>query len=184
MNYDYLYRQKTPRFRLYDSAIERKCVAARMICLEKCHYRQFALKNIHFVSNKAGGPLITLSEVQTQGIYVNGCSFEYIKGTVISARASENINFDKNIVRNTAGNELRFLKNCINVRVTNNLFEKCGQSISNTFCVNCREATYYIAHNTFRDFGYGAIGVGVWHGFEKKCPSLGIIEHNEIYFSP
>lgn len=184
VNYDFLYRQKTPRFRLYDIDRERKCVAARMICLEKCHYKQFALKNIHFVSNKAGGPLITLSEVQSQGVYVNGCTFEHIRGTVISASATENIIFYKNTVRNTVGDELRFLNNCTNVRVINNMFEKCGQNISNSFCVNCREATYYIANNTFCDFGYGAIGVGVWHGFEKKYYSGGIIEHNEIYFSP
>ena len=127
---------------------------------------------------------MTLGDVKAESISFIGCSFEYIRGTVLSASATENIIFDKDIVRHTAGDELRFLSNCENVRVTNNLFENNGENISNSFCVNCREATYYIAHNTFRDFGYGAIGVGVWHGFEKKCPSRGIIEHNEIYFSP
>ena len=184
VNYDFLYRQMKPRFRLYDGSRERRCCAARWLCLERCSYKLVCLKNLHFVSNKAGGPLMTLGDVKAESISFIGCSFEYIRGTVLSASATENIIFDKDIVRHTAGDELRFLSNCENVRVTNNLFENNGENISNSFCVNCREATYYIAHNTFRDFGYGAIGVGVWHGFEKKCPSRGIIEHNEIYFSP
>lgn len=184
VNYDYLYREKTPRFRLYDSGFERQCDAARWLCLERDSYRQIVLKNLHFVSNMAGGPLMTLGNLKAEAISISGCTFEYIRGTVLSASTTGNIIFDKNVVRHTAGDELRFLNNCENVRVTGNLFENCGKTISNTVCVNCREATYYIANNTFCDFGYGAIGVGVWHGFEKKNPSRGIIEHNEIYFTP
>lgn len=184
VDYDFLYRQKLPRFRIYDPDKERQCRASRVICLEKCRYRQVFLENIHFVSNMAGGPLIALSDVRTRGISVKNCTFEHIRGTVLSASATADVTFSNNIVCRTNGDELRFLDNCENVRVVYNLFEKCGQRISNTFCINCREATYYIANNTFCDFGYGAIGVGVWYGFKKKYPSKGIIEHNEIYFSP
>lgn len=184
VNYDFLYRQKIPRFRLYDASKECQCNATRAICIERSSYKQITLKNLHFVNNRAGGPLITLYELQTQGVIVAECSFENIRGTVLNASSTPNVIFNKNIVRNTVGDELQFLNNCTNVRVTNCLFDVCGQSVANTFCVNCREATYYIAHNTFRDFGFGAIGVGVWHGFEKKYYSSGIIEHNEICFTP
>lgn len=184
VNYDYLYSQNAPRFRLLDTDIVRSCSAARMLYMERCSYRQFCLKGLHFVSNKAGGSLITLNDVQSQGFLVSGCTFEHIRGTIMNASNSANITFKKNIVSNTAGDELRFLNNCTNVRVNNNSFANCGQSISNSFCVNCREADYYIANNTFCDFGYCAIGVGIWHGFEKKSYSGGIIEHNEIYFTP
>jgi len=56
--------------------------------------------------------------------------------------------------------------------------------LKQTFCVNCGEAEYYIAYNTFVDFGYAAIGVGVWHGHIKNNLSRGIIEYNEMYYSP
>ena len=77
-----------------------------------------------------------------------------------------------------------FTNHCQTVKITNNTFKNCGQSLDNYFCIRCYDADYYIADNKFCDFGYGAIGVGVWHGFEKRNYSGGIIDHNEIYFSP
>ena len=69
------------------------------------------------------------------------------------------------------------------MRVTNNEFKDCGIGLGNTMCVRCNEAEYYIANNTFCNFGYSAIGVGLWYGHEKKHDIRGIIEHNEIYFA-
>lgn len=183
VNFDYLYLGKTPRFRLYDVTRERQCEASSFVSLNDCKYRLFSISGIKFVSNSSGGALMGFNNVSAQQIVVKGCTFEYIQGNVVNASGTGNIVFDNNAVRNTYGNEVRFVNNCPNVRVTNNLFENCGQSIGNTFCVTCWESTYYVANNTFRDFGYGAIGVGVWHGFEKKHLSQGIIEHNEIYFT-
>lgn len=184
VNFDYLYLGNTPRFRLYDVSKERKCVASCFVDLSNCKYRLFSIRGIDFISNTGGYPLISMTDVAVEQVSVKKCTFEYIRGNVANFSGTNNVEFDGNIVRNTTGNEVRFVNNCPNVRVTNNTFENCGRSISNTFCVTCWECSYYIANNTFRDFGYGAIGVGIWHGFEKKNYSGGIIEHNEIYFTP
>lgn len=184
VNYDYLYLGKNPRFRLYD---KRKSVAAMASCFLKVENTEgvtIDLSGISFKGNKSGQPLIAMSNVETQQVYIHNCTFERIHGNVGNFSNVNNVTFDQNIVRNSDGHEVRFVKNCGIVRVTNNFFENCGQAIGNTFCVTCWESSYYIAHNTFRDFGYGAIGVGVWHGFTKEYPSKGIIEHNEIYFTP
>ena len=184
VNFDYLYKGSNPRFRLYDKIKEPKCLASRFISLEDCHYRLFSISGITFSSNRSGAALIGMTGVDAQQIMVSDCTFEYICGNVANFSGTGNVMFDHNTIRHTDGNEVRFVNNCPNVRITNNVFENCGQSIGNTFCITCWESTYYVANNTFRNFGYGAIGVGVWHGFEKKYPSQGIIEHNEIYFSP
>lgn len=185
VNYDYLYLGKEPRFRLYDTSQGPKCGAARFLTMENCTYRSLIIKGLVFRGSSDDNNLLHFTNVNSKQITINDCVFDYIRGNgVASFNKTENVSFTKNVIKNTGGDELFFMNNCLNVRVTNNLFENCGQIISNSFCVRCYESEYYIANNTFKDFGYGAIGVGVWHGFEKKYYSGGIIEHNEIYFSP
>lgn len=183
VNFDYLYLGRIPRFRLYDKAGERLFRASCFLKLENCCYRRFNIKGLRFVGNGSGAALIDMEKVNAGQVCVQDCEFANIHGSVANFSATGRVVFDLNQIRNTDGNELRFVNHCPDVRITRNLFENCGQSIGNTFCVTCWEATYYIAENVFRDFGYGAIGVGVWHGFEKRWPSEGIIEHNEIYFT-
>lgn len=183
VNFDYLYVGKHPRFRLYDRRCAVSAEASCFLRMENTSGMTVDLSGITFKGNKSGQPLIAMSNVKSRQVYVHDCMFEWIHGNVVNFSNVNNVTFDQNTIRNTDGHEVRFVKNCENVRVTNNIFENCGLSISNTFCVTCWESTYYIANNTFCDFGYGAIGVGVWHGFIKRYPSMGIIEHNEIYFS-
>ena len=57
--------------------------------------------------------------------------------------------------------------------------------IKNTFCVICRGENYRVADNEMKDFGYGAIGVGVWYkDTDSKSPCYGVVENNHIWFSP
>lgn len=184
VNFDYLYAGKHPRIRLYD---KRKAVTAISSCflrMENTEGVSFEMSGFIVKGNKSGAPLIAMSNVKSQQVYIHDCTFERIHYNVGDFSNVSNVTFSRNKVRYTDGNELRFVSNCENVRVTNNTFEQSGQSIGNTFCVTCWESSYYIANNTFSDFSYGAIGVGVWHGFEKKYYSGGIIEYNEIFYKP
>lgn len=185
VNFDYLYLGKTPRFRVYDASKEPRCTAARFFTMENCSYRCLTIKGIEFRSTAESNSLLCMINVNAKQITVGNCIFDYVRGNDVGYfSGTGNVVFDDNTVSNTGGDELFFTNNCQNIRITNNKFQNCGQRLGNYFCVRCYEATYYIANNTFCDFGYGAIGVGVWHGFEKKYYSGGIIEHNEIYFSP
>ena len=183
VNFDYLYYGSMPRFRLYDITKESNCSASRFVNLDNCRYRMFNICGIKFLNNCFGAALIGMRGVDAKQIKVSGCTFEYIHGNVSIFNNTGNVVFDHNIVKNTDGNELRFVNNCPNVWITNNDFKNCGLASGQTFCVTCLESEYYIANNTFCDFGYAAIGVGVWHGSEKKWQSKGIIEHNEVFFS-
>ncbi len=185
VNFDYLYLGKIPRFRVYDASKEPKCTAARFLTMENCTYRNLTFKGIEFRSTNASNILLHFTNVEAKQIAISDCKFDYIRGSGIGFfKGTSDVVFDGNEVSNTGGDELFFTSNCQNTRITNNTFKKCGQLLGGYFCVRCYESEYYIANNTFVDFGYGAIGVGVWHGFEKKYYSGGIIEHNEIYFTP
>lgn len=184
VNYDFLYHGDKPRFRLYDYTKERNYMASRFLALGGCKYRLIAVKGICFSGNKSGAGLITINNCGVQRLSISECMFDNIQSFVAGIYGSDNIVFDRNTVQNINGNGVHFSKGCNNVRVTRNVFENCGQGLLQSFCVYCGEADYYIADNFFRDFGYGAIGVGLWYGNEKSKYSGGIIEHNEICFSP
>lgn len=183
VNYDYMYADKTPRFRLYDKRKERPCTASCFLRISNSALKCVTIQNISFKGNKEGSSLITMSSVKASKVLVRKCNFDYIRSRVASFSGTDNVLFDNNVITNTAGNELFFNGGSNNVRVTNNQFKDCGLAIANTFCVTCKECSYYVANNTFCDFGYAAIGVGVWHGSTKESPSRGIIEHNEFYFT-
>lgn len=184
VNYDYIYANAIPRFRLYDKAKERYCGASRFIDLQGSSYSQFIVKGICFDGNKGDASLIYIGKVNADKILIEDCLFSNIRNLVAEISNSDNVVINRNQIKGTELSAINFSKGCKNARITDNVFEQCGQEFRQTFCVNCNEAEYYIAHNIFRDFGYAAIGVGVWHGRDKTLASKGIIEHNEIYFTP
>lgn len=184
VNYDYLYAGKTPRFRLYDEQKERPCIASCFLRVNNAMLRSINLQGISFKGNKEGTPLIAMNSVVSSKVEIQKCEFFYIRSRVATFVGTGNVVFNNNKVSHTGGNELSFSGGCNNVRVTNNEFKDCGTELGNTICVCCNEADYYIANNTFVDFGYGAIGVGLWYGHTKKCPSQGIVENNEMFFTP
>lgn len=184
VNYDYLYSGKAPRFRLYNATKARNCTASTFIRIGGNTIRSFCIKGIDFRGNKAGTSLFEISNVNADQIAISDCRFDAIRGGVLSCVNTNNVLLEKCTIKNTMGNEVSFKRGCKNAQVIKNIFENSGQGLGNTLCIRCNESEYYIADNTFRDFGYCAIAVGVWYGHEKKSETSGIIEHNEICFSP
>ena len=183
VNLDYLYGRTIPRFRLFDATKERECLATCFVKLQNSSYKYFILKGLQINGNKEGASLISLKDVSAERITVTDCKFSNIRSSVVKCIKTSNVEVDKNVIRKTDGDELYFSGGCSNIIVTKNYFKDNGLCLTNKRCVTCIEAEYYVAYNTFVDFGRTAIGVGVWHGAEKKHSSKGIIEHNEIYYT-
>ncbi len=184
VNLDYLYLGVFPRFRLFDERLSISSNASCFLHLDNVDGISLVMNGLSFCGNADGSALILVNDVKARYIQINNCLFNMIHGHVGFFSNVSNVLFDNNRVNNTSGNEIKFVNNCENVQVINNDFENCGKSIGQTFCVTCWESTYYVANNRFLDFGYSAIGVGIWHGFEKKWLSRGIIEYNEMSYSP
>ncbi len=184
VNMDFLYGGKNPRFRLFDSSKINNCTANTFLNISNSHIKKLSIKGLSFVGNKEGDGLFVLNDFHTSQVDFEECIFEQMKSTIINAKSTNNVVFGRNLVSKTCGNELLFYNGCQNVFVSRNKFNKCGMSLGNTFCIICHECNYSITDNVFCDFGYCAIGVGVWHGHKKSKYSGGIIERNELYFGP
>lgn len=182
-NSDYIINGSLPRFRLFDKTKYIDYHATCFLNVRNCNLEALTIKGISFIGNKEGYALFRTKDFKSRQFIIQQCCFEGIRSSVAVFDHTDNVVFDNNNVKNTDGDEIRFIKNSQNIRVTNNLFCNCGKAMNQSFCVICREASYYIANNVFRDFNYSAIGVGVWHGTPKEYPSQGIIEKNEIYYT-
>lgn len=180
---DYILNRCATRFRLFDKAKTGNNAASRFLVLEKCKMRLFSMSGLRFVGCSSGFSLLYMNNVVAEQIDINNCAFESIQGNVAIFESCSNVVFKNNEIKNTYGHEVSFRKGCSNVYVTDNHFKNCGKILGNTFCVNCGEANYYIANNVFEDFGYSAIGIGLYHELEKTNYSEGIVEHNELYYT-
>lgn len=200
VNYDYIIGGGDIRFRLChparsDSPVRiadgvvrcgsaatiHECRSRCFLLASHCAYRHFAVSDLHFLGNSSGGSLVRLTDTQTEGFEVSRCRFEAVKGNVLWADGTPNVAFSNNTVENCY-NGISTTNSCSNTRVESNSFSNCGGDMKPSFCVNCKGKNYYIAHNRFRNFGYGAIGLGVWHGHEKPYESSGTVEHNEMWY--
>ena len=201
VNYDYIYGKQNPRFRLcnYSGGNEsvhvsngyidghfdtiHECKASRFLMLDHANFSSFSIRGIRFIGNKGDSQLMRIRYSTKGTVHISDCTFESIRGSVLYADGSHNIEFAQNKIVDCYDYGVRVANGCANIRITNNLFENSGRNMKNTFCITSAAKDYYIAHNSFKNFGYGAIGVGVWHGSEKKYVSSGIIEHNEMWYT-
>lgn len=202
VNYDFVFGKQNPRFRLCNSTsketvsvIDRKVRlsgglkrvylgnSAVFLSLNDSEFRFFSMRGITFLGNRPDPmPLLLLNKLTAKKIEISNCRFIGQRGRVVSVNCTDNVCFHDNLVRDNHEYGLRAESTCANTTVVNNVFENNGLNLSCNRCVTCCGTDYYIAHNTFKNFGYCAISVGAWYGTELIKPSSGIVEYNEMWY--
>ena len=190
VNYDHIIGGQDIRFRLWRPSLLalrgnegtlHECRTHRFMTAQQCAYRHFTLSGLHFLGSSYSIGLIRLDGIHTEGFMVEHCHFEAIKGLVLWADETPAITFSDNTVEHCSSS-ISTSNSCTDTRVERNTFSNCGEDLKQSFCVQCKGKDYYIGHNSFRNFGYGAVGVGEWLGNEKRYESSGVIEHNEAWY--
>lgn len=202
VNYDFVYGKKNPRFRLcYFTGDEPVCVvnkrvrlknglkslylgnAANFMRVYNSEFNSVLIRGIVFLGSKHDiTPLIHLHELKANCIEFEHCRFIGQKGTILSANGTNNLYFHNNYISDNYRDGIVSYLTSANTVIVNNSFENNGLDLSSNRCVTCSGTDYYIANNTFKNFGYCAISIGVWYGTEMKMPSRGIVEYNEIWY--
>lgn len=200
VNYDYIYGNQTPRFSMCNPMDLRKmvsfnddtvntslqsiheCQTSRFLSIENLFCSSFSLTGIRFVGNSVESELIGINNSNFRKCTISNCSFESVQSTVIRIKDSENVCIEKNSFSRLYNYGIQVANGSSNIEIMDNTFCDCGLALTNSFCVQCAAENYYIANNTFRNFGYGAIGIGVYHEDEKTNLCTGIIEYNEMYY--
>ena len=205
VNDDYLYAEINPRFKLCnvetgDDYLRithgKVCLPSgttsvwegtthRYITIKECSFRSLDISGIKFLGNKGkkSDPAICLKEVDCERTRIHKCKFLGFRSYVISATSSRNVNIENNVFSDCYFSGIRSDNGCEDTHVIGNSFSNMGKRMSNSFCIVCRGTDYLIRENTFTDYGYGGIGVGVWYKSTKKNKCSGVVEYNVMKYS-
>ena len=206
INLDYGYGKKYPRYRIlnlnYNNgliSIENgyifipcsykkvfECQNGNFITLNRCNFSSFEITGIKFIGNgeKDGVKrLINFSECNISKLaLIHHNLFLGIKSnTVIYVNDTDNVSVYLNDFSHIYGYGIISNNLSANTQIFKNNFYLLDEMSNNYFAVNCEGTDYYVAHNKFVNFTYGAVSVGQHYKSQKQLKSNGIVEFNLIY---
>ena len=195
VNNDYLYSGGAPRYRLcnvkpLNLGVVHICEAQTFLSINDSHFKLFELKGINFLGNKTKGSpdmlttsLIVLQDVTSKSILIRNCHFDGHNSRIIAIGNTNNVTVDKNLFAHNFRYGVVSDNYSERTSITRNVFEYNGEDYSCDRCVCCSGPDYYVANNSFKNFGYCAISLGVWYGNNAVKLSSGIVEKNNIYYT-
>lgn len=163
------------------------CKAGSFLKLDNCYFRGFRIKGFQFLgaSAKSDQPsLIELNKTKSNSIEIVANSFVGMQNKVISISGTDNVWVKDNTFKDCYKTGVTVNNSSTGSRIIHNTFSRCGLKMGLDYAVYITGGDYLVSNNTISDFGYSAIRVGVWRGSTATFPSYGVIEYNEIYYSP
>lgn len=205
VNDDYNYGRKQIRFKLCNSSdtndifrIEnnkvylpkgvnyvREGLVYNYITVQSSAFKSIELSGIELRGNSFNNskPAIFFCDTSCDDVFIHNCSFRGMHGTVISVESTYNVRIKDNDFLDCHYNGIYSDNSSKGTIITDNTFTRMGKRMQCSFCITCKGEDYYVANNVLCDFGYGGIGVGVWHGANHTNPSRGVVENNELYYT-
>lgn len=185
VNYDNYYNNTFSRYKLLlpqDSSVH-WCTNSCFLWMENCSFAQLDISNISFAGNSDGShALIELNDVRASTLKIHDCHFSAVHSDLLNLNATSNVTFCNNYVTDCYKEGVYSDNASFATIVEYNYFSECGKYLDNTFCVTCKGSDYHVAYNTFKNFGYGAVGLGLWYKTPKVYPCNGVVEHNVIFY--
>lgn len=206
LNDDYYFYKSFPRFRLCNvdtgedvlKINEGKVVlpsgchvvyegkSPRFLTIQVSTLASFDIKDFVFYGNsyQASTSYMYFYEVKAKAIGIENCVFAGLHGNPISIVNTDNVSVYRNKFTDCYYGGILSDNMSANTSVVNNTFENMGLRIQNTFAVTCRGTNYYIADNSFENYGAGGISVGDWSHNPHERPSSGVVENNVLTYLP
>lgn len=188
VNHDYTYGHVNPRYRIITPQAPNNtthfCQASTFAYLWHSHFGSFTLRGISFGPNNGSAPLIATDMFDCQQLLIEKCSFSGVRGMVIKVWYTDNVKIEGNTFEGCYQNGIEAFNGCRNTQIIGNTFRNHGLGMQQNFAIVCRNENFVIRGNAFRNFTYGAIGIGVWYGNAVKYPITGKVEGNDIAFEP
>ncbi len=164
--------------KLYD------CEAGHFILMASTTIKQFNVTGLRCIGARGDGHYINFSKVTAQKISFSNCLFKGLKSTVLMINQTHNVSFVNNVVERCYTDCVCSKSGSNNTIVANNTFKGNGMNLSQHRCIYCQGENYHIFDNRISDFAYAAIYVGVHYKGKKIGKSKGIIENNEVFYTP
>ena len=206
VNYDFLYGQKMPRFRLFNAGDDPQavscsdgkihlpdsdgpvhvCTATTFLNIHNSRIKSLCLSGLEFRGNadREGRHLIGVYHCRCQRLLVKDCRFSDINSSLFTAEYTDHVEFEGNTFQDCHKHVLSTAATCREARFLDNCFHECGCDWGPWACIIACGDGYRISGNQFRNFGYVGILVG---GTESRLVDKepgGIIEHNTLWYEP
>lgn len=139
-----------------------------------------AFQGNSFSDSKAA---LDFQNVSSEAITIHDCRFLGMRSTAISLTSTGNVTVMNNRFQDCYYHAIVSENGSSNTIVKGNHFCSMGKRITNSACVRCNGPDYLIASNTFINYGYSGIIVGVWYKLKNINPSRGIIEKNSLVYT-
>ena len=205
VNDDYNYGKINPRYKLCNVETGDSCLRItngkvclprgmmsvregkthRYVTIKDCKFYSLEISGIKFFGNsqKESNSAIYLKNIECKGLQIHDCEFRGFRSGVITSQASCNVIIADNLFSDCYFSGIQSDNASEGTIVKGNSFSSMGKRLTNSFCVICHGADYLVKDNTFVDFGFGGVGVGVWYKGAKKNNCSGVVEHNELKYS-
>lgn len=186
INMEYGYSKCMPRARVFGFedyiGIVRKCKGANLLTINNCSLKRFTFSGFQIVGSNYTAPLFRIQNSKSLAIDITNNRIKNVGNTVLYDTKSKNVHFMYNYVDSFNGYGLKSDNGSEGLRVCNNILENCSLMWNNDFVICARSENFVISNNVIRNFKYGGIGVGCWHGYDVIEPCCGVVENNELYF--
>ena len=194
VNNDWIVRGAMPRYRLCNLEPMNKgkvhvCESQTFFTNVLGQLQRLDIKGFVFLGNKMTGDenssassLLVLNNVKAEEIAVTNCRFIGQNSRVIAISKTANVRIEDNYFGHNFHYGIVSYNSSANTRIVGNEFEHNGEDLSASRCVSCSGTKYYIAENTFRNFGYCAVSVGVPYATSKENGSYGVVEYNKLWY--
>lgn len=195
VNYDYRWHGIMPRYRFFDGNVDLKQlpIGARLIVEGRagrfCRIEDSSFKRVSFEGFKVFGGksdemiFFVSNTVFEDYLLLYNNIFKGQRGKAAYICKASNVYIQKCLFRDQYSNVLVFDGYCVHSEIHNNSFENCGLGMSMSICTRCAGQDYLISGNTFKNFGYKAIAVGLGYNNNPLIHSRGIVEDNIIYYT-
>ena len=194
VNNDWICRGVKPRYRLCNLEPMNKgkvhvCEAQTFLTDVWGQLQRLDVNGFVFLGNKMIGDenssassLLVLNNVKAEEISVTNCRFIGQNSRVIAISKTANVRIENNYFGHNFQGGIVSYNSSTDTRIVGNEFEYNGEDQSASRCVTCSGTNYYVAENTFRNFGYCAISVGVPYASTKENESRGVVENNMLRY--
>lgn len=167
-----------------DYGLIRECMAERLLSVSNSSFKKLSISGLKILGNAYyGNYLIQFNNVISDGISIKSVSFRGLKSNVISLSSTSNVTVEKcsfcECYRGCIFSDIRSIK----TSVINCDFKKVGLEFEDSFAIKCQGDCYYVASNTFEDYGYGAINVGLVPARRPEDAASGLVEKNKISYT-
>lgn len=187
INMDYSYAKTNPRVRFFGTSTTnkgiKKCKSSNFVTISNCLVKSFCLSGFTIIGSCSNSSLIYINNSSAKSFDIKCNTFESIGGTVLYDVKSENVHFIDNQVTNFYGYGVKSDNGSKGFIASGNTFTNGTLMWTNQFVICTRGEKFEISNNKVKNFMYGGIGAGVWHGFTDISTCSGIIDHNELFYS-